>query len=208
MSSKRLLRLNDLGKIELVNINLATIDDDGLMSSLDKERLEYLIENASDKIKIGKIDNSITEEIITKILFGDGFIIDLDTFNEAHISLPNFIQTISNGIGSFDINDTNTLTISGGEGIDVELDNEKNLILINNTNIDDTFIYESTIPSVLHTITHNLNTYDLLKDIYVQDAVNSEIWTEDICTFQMISSNEVEVYLTESSNIKVIITKK
>lgn len=209
MADYKVLKLNELtGNIEVFNLNTATPSAAGLMDSLDKERLDYLVEHASEKIKIGVVDDSIPEEIVTKLKFdlGKGFVVDLNTFNEAHISLDNFVQYISNGIDTLDVDSTNTLTISGGEGIDVQINSQEKMVLINS--IDSNFTYESAIPSMLHIVDHNLNTNFIDSDIYVEDEDNPGQFSKDYCTVQLVSPNRAEIYLTESLNIIALFSKK
>jgi hypothetical protein len=64
--------------------------------------------------------------------------------------------------------------------------------------------YESVIPSVMHRITHNFNTYDLQVDILVQDP-ESLRWSKDLVSIEFVSDRIIEIYLTEASNIKAVV---
>lgn len=72
---------------------------------------------------------------------------------------------------------------------------------------DDVFKFESVSPSVFHEITHNLNTYDLTCDVLVEDSLTG-YWTNDIVKINYVSQNKIEVWLTESCNIRLVIIKK
>jgi hypothetical protein len=66
--------------------------------------------------------------------------------------------------------------------------------------------YESVIPSVMHSVNHNLGTYDLQVDVLVQDP-ESLRWAKDTVSVEFISNNVIEIWLTESSNVKITIRK-
>lgn len=210
--SKKVLQLNTNGQIQVYDLNTVSVSADGLMSILDKERLDYLIENSSEKIKVGSTDDTLLEIINTiKFDLQNGFILDLNDFNTAKISLDNFVKFLSDGINTVSVNDTRTLMISASPatGLHVELDQLSGNFFINNIDSDkQEFKYVSQSPSVLHVVSHNLNSFFLDVSVLVEDAVNSGQWTNDLCKVQYVSPNMIEIWLTESSNVICLITKK
>lgn len=66
----------------------------------------------------------------------------------------------------------------------------------------DTFKYHSVVPSVFHSIMHNLNTQDLLIHVMVQDPITG-VWQRDLVGLEYFDNNIFYVELTESCNIKV-----
>lgn len=211
MSNFKLLKLNTDGRIEIFNLSTVSVSGDGLMTSLDKERLDYLIENSSEKIKVGSTDNELLDIINTiKFDLQKGFILDLNEFNQAKISLDNFVKFLSDGINTISINDTRTLSISASPdtGLKVNIDELSGSFFINNNEDRKEFKYESTNLSVLHVIEHNLNSFYLDVSVLVEDAVHSGQWTNDLCRIQYVSPNMIEIWLTESSNVISLIERK
>ena len=68
----------------------------------------------------------------------------------------------------------------------------------------DTYKYHSMVPSVFHSIIHNLDTQDLLINIMVQNPITG-VWQKDLVGIEYFDNNIFYVELTESSNIKVAI---
>jgi len=209
MSEHKFIKLNSEGTLEIQTLSTASASADGLMSSIDKERLEYLIEYGSEKIKISDVDATIPEEIVNKIKFDlkKGFILDLDTFNEAKIGLDNFVRFLSDGKNTKKLTtDTLTLSAAPDSGFSIEI-GDNNTFFINNNNIEKVFKYQSELPSVLHEIEHNLGTFFINTNIYVEDAVDAGKWTNDICKVKFVSPNKAEIWLSESANIMAIFIK-
>lgn len=66
----------------------------------------------------------------------------------------------------------------------------------------ETHKYKSVVPSVLHTISHGLNTIDLSINIMVEDPITG-VWANDLVSVEHFDNNTFYVKLTESSNILV-----
>jgi len=67
-----------------------------------------------------------------------------------------------------------------------------------------TYKYESIVPSVFHSILHNLNSQDLLLNVMVQNPITG-VWQKDLVGIEYFDNNILYVELTESSNIKITV---
>lgn len=67
-----------------------------------------------------------------------------------------------------------------------------------------TYKFDSPLPSVLHTINHNLNTWDLTINIIVEDPVTG-VWGNDLVKIEHFDLNTFYIKLTEASNVRVSI---
>lgn len=63
--------------------------------------------------------------------------------------------------------------------------------------------YTSPSPSSVHSINHNLDTFDLITTVMVEHPVGSNIWYHDLVKTIYSNSNTCEVQLTEECNIKM-----
>ena len=68
------------------------------------------------------------------------------------------------------------------------------------------FNYTSTVPKMIHSLQHNLNSMSLKLFILVQDPV-TERWYPALTGVEFIDNNKVEIFLTEASNINISIQK-
>jgi hypothetical protein len=200
----RAIRINEKGRFEEYTLETATTESDGIMSADDKAKLEFVAENLG--INVGDVEGLLTPEQIRTLKFsvGKGFEIDLSEFNEARVSLADFLRRISTPKGDVTPDEFGTLAISGGDGIDVEVSEESNLLIINR--IDRIFQYQSDSPSVLHEVDHDLDSYNLMYHVLVEDAVTGH-WSNDIVKVNFVNPNKAEVWLTESSNIMLLLKK-
>ena len=62
--------------------------------------------------------------------------------------------------------------------------------------------YSSAMPSVQHLIRHNLDSMDLTINVLVEDAYTG-LWSRHMVGIEMLDTNQFNVDLTESSNIRV-----
>jgi hypothetical protein len=67
-----------------------------------------------------------------------------------------------------------------------------------------TFKYQSLVPSVLHTVNHNLSTLDLSINIVVEDPVTG-VWCNDLVKVEYFDENIFYIKLTEASNVRASI---
>jgi hypothetical protein len=66
--------------------------------------------------------------------------------------------------------------------------------------------YQSPAASIMHTFQHNLNTMSIEVYVLVQDPV-SMLWSNDIVRTDVIDNNNIEVWLTQASQVLINVIK-
>jgi hypothetical protein len=67
------------------------------------------------------------------------------------------------------------------------------------------FTYESSVAMSTHTVTHNLNSPFITVQVWVEDTPG--VFKNDLCAVTQSTNNELSLSLTESKNIRAIVTK-
>ncbi len=193
--------------IDKENLNSILLGSNTVQEALEKlDNLDSIIDSKTVYTSdvIGSIKEPTTD---IRIDTESGLNLTHDGLGIANLSIDSFLKYVTDSFGnSVQINTDKTLKFLNSDSISVELDiinNSISLHLVAQLPVN--YTYESDLPSVLHTVEHNMNTFNIRTNILVQDSLGN--WSNDLCKVKYLNKNKLEIWLTEASNVICLVDK-
>jgi len=174
---------------------------EGMLVYVIDAKVVYILKNntwdffASDvnTLNIKSLDKSVTVQDVND-MFIDTANLSFSTpaNNQVILSAPSAFRDFKVDSSTILSSDISTINFSSTESIKMDILGQTIQPRLRN------YHFESKNPSISHIIQHNLNTYELMVNVYKK---NSTAWEYFIPKYYMTNKNTIQVELTNATNI-------